>query len=159
MNYTVCCSGSKLSSWTLISALVSQVTADYGLSWPAFIMWLDNVIKQNSGNTLLIDFFLVTEADKIITFSNINIKNKDRRHMTLPREPPKSWFDCRAVGRCLNQLSLSTMAMSPARGDWTACWRWVKVIICWCRQTGGVESKQILAQHSGIWRHMADISL
>lgn len=156
---TVCCSGSQLNNWTLVSVLVSQVTADYGLSWPAFIMWLNDVMKQISGKTLIIDFFLVTEADQTVTFNYIKIKYRYLGQMTLPTEPPKSWFDCRDVGRCLNQLSLTTMAMSPARGDWTACCRWVKVIICWCSHSNGRESKQILAQHSGICHHMADISL
>lgn len=155
---TVCSSGSQLNSWTLVSVLVSQVTADYGLSWPAFIIWLKNVMKHISGKTLFIDF-LITEADKTVAFGCIKIKYRDLRHMTLPAELPKSWFDCQDVGRCLNQLSLTTMALSPARGDWTACCRWVKVIICCCSHSSRRESKQILAQHSGICHHMADISI
>lgn len=92
-------------------------------------------------------------------FGKNNIKYRDLGNMTLPMEALKSWFDCQDVGRCLNQLSLATVAMSPARGDWTACCRWVKVIICWCGHSSGGENKQILAQRSGICCHITDISL
>ena len=136
---TVCYSGSQLNSWTLLFALVSPsqcrlwtfTASVYHVSKQCYEteIWEHTACRPLSGHWIW-----------QIKNTCSNVKNRDLRNMILPAE---SWFDCRDVGRCLNQLSLATVAVSAARGDWTACCRWVKVIICWCMVQWAVDGGEI----------------